>query len=149
MRWRHWGSDPGPWIPTLSCRHVSSVPAFRDHPGEQSSFTEKCPSSCAGKGQALGRRAEAAPPWLSVNLTVILLRTRTSGATPLTSSGPSASSRGPGLVCLPFEKALRATNACWAWKCTNNTVACRAFLPLKFYEQEPDASVLGPLTVGK
>lgn len=32
---------------------------------------------------------------------------------------------------------------------TKNTVACRAFLPLKFYEQEPDASVLGPLTVGK
>ena len=95
--------------------------SFRDHPGQQSSFTEKCSSSCAGKGQALGRRAKAALPWLSVNLTMILLRTQTSEATPLTSSGPSASSHGPGLVCLPFEKALRATNACWTWKCEHSS----------------------------
>lgn len=55
-------------MPRLSHKHVSSVLSFRDHPGRAELFTEKRPSSCAGKGQTLGRRAEAALPWLSIKL---------------------------------------------------------------------------------
>lgn len=53
-------------MPRLSCKHVSSAPVLQGSPGRAEFFTEKRPSSCAGKGQALGRRAEAALPWLSI-----------------------------------------------------------------------------------
>lgn len=113
MRWWHWGSNPGPRMSKLSCcslqaqaRLLCPCPLGITRESQVPS-EENVPAHARGKDSP-GQEAEAALPWLSIHLTVILLRTRTSGATPSTSSGPSASSRGPGLVRLPFQKALGA-----------------------------------------
>ena len=114
MRWWHWGSNPGPRMPKLSCCSLQAqarllCPCPSGITRESRVPSQENVPAHAQEKYSPGQEAEAALPWLSVNLTVILLGTRTSGATLSTSSGPSTSSHCPGLARLPFQKALGAT----------------------------------------